>query len=74
MDQRSKHNGPPERRVASTETFSAPASYGRASMASPKNAAESVPTLRWLGETPDQEFWNMVAFLKKSVMRKASKM
>jgi hypothetical protein len=43
-------------------------------MAASRNAAESVATLRWLGETPDQESWNIVATLKKSVMRKASNM
>jgi hypothetical protein len=74
MDQRPTQNASQERRAPSTETFSATAPYGRASEPTSKNAAESVPMLRWLGETHDQEYWNTVAILKEILMRKASKM
>jgi hypothetical protein len=74
MDHRPK-NTPPDSLAASTETSSTqvPSGHGKESLAASKNAAKSAAILRWLGETPDQEHWNIMARLKEWLTESASK-
>jgi hypothetical protein len=76
MDQRTTNNAPPDSSAALAETSSTPAHSGdgKERLPTSTNAAKSAATLRWLGETPDQEHWNPMARLEESLMGNTSKM
>ena len=74
MDQQPKGNGPPKRLAIPTKTLptlGVPCDFE--SKPTSSNATESLATRRWLGETPDKEYWNTMARATESVRKDASK-
>jgi hypothetical protein len=76
MSQRTTKNASPDSLAILAETSSIPAHSrdGKERLPTSNNAAKSAATLRWLGETPDQEHWNPTAKLKERLMGNTSKM
>lgn len=76
MSQKTTKNAPPGSLATLAETSSTPAHSGdgKERLPTSNNAAKSAATLRWLGETPDQEHWNPMARPKERLMGNTSKM
>lgn len=76
MGQETTKKALPDSFATLAETSSTPAHSGDGKERLPisDNAAESAATLRWLGETPDQEHWNSMARQKERLMGNTSKM